>query len=113
MDLLKQADEMQRALRQLEALESAVAHGTNGATGEGNYEEEEDEEVEAEEERADAGGEDEEAVLARLRSLEEEKQRFEGMLRASQQEHQDLQQRLEDMRALMESLGMREGDEDD
>lgn len=62
---------------------------------------------------ADSESAETEAALDRLRSLEAEKSRFEGMLRDSQQEHEELLQRLNGMRALMSSLGMQEEDDDE
>jgi len=59
-----------------------------------------------------AEGEDTEAVLNRLRSLEEEKRRFESMLSDSQSQHEDLLTRLSDMRSLMTALGLKEEDLD-
>jgi len=53
-------------------------------------------------------GEDEEAALERLQGLESEKQRFEGLLHDSQQEHQDLLEKLNSMRGLMSALGLQE-----
>jgi hypothetical protein len=55
---------------------------------------------------------DEEAVRARLRGLEAEKAKFEGLLQSSQQEHQDLLEKLNGMKALMSQLGLQEGDLD-
>lgn len=114
--LLKQADEMQQALQQLEALEAS------GMLGEGSpaeklqdAEDDDEEEIGAEageeedEEQVD-GDADTEAVLKRLLALEEEKSRFENMLASSQNEQQDLLQRLESMRSLMSSVGMETDD---
>jgi len=53
------------------------------------------------EEEADS----DEAVRERLRALEAEKEHFEGLLRESQQEHEDLLSRLTSMRSLMSALG--------
>lgn len=53
-------------------------------------------------------GEDEEAALERLQGLEAEKHRFEGLLQDSQQEHQDLLEKLNSMRSLMSALGLQE-----
>lgn len=115
--LLKQADEMQRALQQLEALEAA------GMLGEGSPSEKkqdaEDDDDDDEEAGAEAGEEDDEqadgdadteAVLRRLLALEEEKSRFENMLASSQNEQQDLLERLESMRSLMSAVGMETDD---
>lgn len=53
-----------------------------------------------------------EEAAERLESLEVEKLRFEGMLRDSQAEHDDLLQRLTDMRSLMSMLGVQPEDLD-
>jgi len=66
--------------------------------------------------RAAAGGSgsgEEQAAIDRLASLESEKEKFEGMLAASQNEHDDLLQKLEDMRSLMSMLGMQPPGDDD
>merc|ERR1711879_371012 len=65
---------------------------------------------------ADADEDDDEddgdvqAVLDKLQSLEMEKQRYEDMLRDSQDEHETLLTKLNDMRALMRSLNMNADD---
>jgi len=103
--LLKQADEMQRALQQLQAMEAAGI-STDASQEASNASD--DREVEA-----DGGDADAEAVLNRLQGLEEEKSRFEGMLADSQNEQQDLLQQLESMRSLMTAMGMNMDDLDD
>merc|ERR1719183_910946 len=55
--------------------------------------------------------EDDEATnnaLEKLRSLEAEKQHFEEMLQSSQAEHESLLGRLNEMRALMSALGVKD-----
>lgn len=115
--LLQKADEMQNALAQMEALGSpfdaearapappprqaqpAMPLGAAPALPV----------------QSDASGA-EQAALERLATLEAEKTRFEGMLQDSQSEHDDLLQRLDDMRSLMSMLGMQPdqaGDSDD
>jgi len=59
------------------------------------------------------GVDSEEAALQRLRNLESEKLRFEGLLRDSQQEHQDLLDKLTSMRSLMSALGLEAEDDAD
>uniref|UniRef100_A0A7S4RDE8 Uncharacterized protein n=2 Tax=Alexandrium monilatum TaxID=311494 RepID=A0A7S4RDE8_9DINO len=51
---------------------------------------------------------DSEVVLSRLQQLQAEKERYEGMVRDSQQEHEDLLQRLTEMRSLMTALGIQD-----
>merc|ERR1712194_924822 len=51
---------------------------------------------------------DTQEALHRLKSLESEKARFEGLLSDSQKEHQDLLERLNGMRSMMSMLGMKE-----
>lgn len=110
MALLQQADEMQRALRELEgptgaaatpAGSAAVSNGPlAGSMAQGHIGHVDDAE--------DCEEGNTEEALNRLRSLEEEKERYEGMLQASQKEHVDLLSKLNDMRSLMSSLGMEE-----
>mmetsp|Transcript_107757 Transcript_107757/g.281350 ORF Transcript_107757/g.281350 Transcript_107757/m.281350 type:complete len:112 (-) Transcript_107757:153-488(-) len=103
--LLQQADQMTRTLQ---ALQSAAGAAVPPAPPEP-----------PEPAAADGRGrgEDDEAVMARLMRLQAEKQRFEGMLADSQQEHEELLERLSSMRAMMRDLGMDEegadGSEDD
>eukprot|EP00747_Dinoflagellata_sp_TGD_P062847 gnl/TRDRNA2_/TRDRNA2_153197_c0_seq1.p1 gnl/TRDRNA2_/TRDRNA2_153197_c0~~gnl/TRDRNA2_/TRDRNA2_153197_c0_seq1.p1 ORF type:complete len:289 (-),score=86.29 gnl/TRDRNA2_/TRDRNA2_153197_c0_seq1:108-974(-) len=111
MALLKQADEMQQMLRQLEAgigtdsldLQSlgAMLGGEVAANETESRPADDDEE---DEEPVD--GERAQAVLDRLQKLEAEKSRFESMLKESQQEHDTMLTRLNDMRSLMSALGM-------
>jgi len=109
--LLKQADEMQRALQQLEALEAAGMLGEGSPTEDAEADDDDDEAgAEDDEEQAD-GDADTEAVLKRLLALEEEKSRFENMLTSSQNEQQDLLERLESMRSLMSAVGMETDDD--
>jgi len=105
--LLKQADEMQRALQELQAMEAAGISAGSLAPREQDSQEMDDEV------QADSGDTETEAVLNRLQGLEEEKSRFEGMLAESQNEHQDLLQQLESMRSLMTAMGMNTDDLDD
>jgi len=105
--LLKQADEMQRALQGLQAMEAAGISAGSPAPREQDSQEMDDEV------QADSGDTETEAVLNRLQGLEEEKSRFEGMLAESQNEHQDLLQQLESMRSLMTAMGMNTDDLDD
>merc|ERR1712194_19177 len=138
MQLLKQADEMQKALRELEALQQAgndeaSSGGTSPSPGTspsqqkhayplskdraaistpkapasspvsmGNVTEEFDDDYE------DGESPDTQEALHRLKSLESEKARFEGLLSDSQKEHQDLLERLNGMRSMMSMLGMKE-----
>lgn len=138
MQLLKQADEMQKALRELEALQQAgndeaSSGGTSPSPGTspsqqkhayplskdraaistpkapasspvsmGNVAEEFDDDYE------DGESPDTQEALHRLKSLESEKARFEGLLSDSQKEHQDLLERLNGMRSMMAMLGMKE-----
>merc|ERR1712187_221534 len=46
------------------------------------------------------------AVLNRLNALKEEKQKYEGMLRQSQNEHENLMNKMNDMRSLIAALGI-------
>lgn len=118
--LLQRADEMQRALHELEAMEAASngaasngAPATNGApaVNRPNHSEQQAPPVppESTDDSDQAGPE---AVLNRLRALEAEKQRFEGMLAESQNEHEGLLNRLNDMRSLMAMLGIDTDDAD-
>merc|ERR1712151_1124080 len=52
----------------------------------------------------DGEGPDTQAALNRLKSLESEKARFEGLLSDSQKEHQELLERLNGMRSMMAML---------
>eukprot|EP00930_Biecheleria_cincta_P093049 TRINITY_DN8318_c0_g1_i2.p1 TRINITY_DN8318_c0_g1~~TRINITY_DN8318_c0_g1_i2.p1 ORF type:complete len:390 (-),score=137.45 TRINITY_DN8318_c0_g1_i2:78-1247(-) len=110
--LLKQADEMQRALAQLEALEASgmLGEGSPAEKRQDAEDDEDDAEDDAEEDGEHDGDADTEAVLKRLLALEEEKSRFENMLASSQNEQQDLLQRLESMRSLMSAVGMETDD---
>lgn len=83
LELLQQADEMQRV---------ATASPAAAAPAEGDDEE----------------GGDPTVVLRRLQELQAEKERYEGMVRESTQEHEDLLKRLSDMRSLMSALGMQD-----
>merc|ERR1712039_956122 len=56
---------------------------------------------------------DTQAALNRLKSLESEKARFEGLLSDSQKEHQELLERLNGMRSMMAMLGMKEDPDED
>merc|ERR1711920_75917 len=60
----------------------------------------------------DEDDEETEAVKNRLRGLESEKERYEGLLQDSQKEHEDLLKRLEGMRSMMTMLGMTPDDDD-
>uniref|UniRef100_A0A7S2F8I9 Uncharacterized protein n=1 Tax=Alexandrium andersonii TaxID=327968 RepID=A0A7S2F8I9_9DINO len=125
LELLQQADEMQKALHDLqglsaaaEAAQSAQASGaaamasaasqTRGAPASA---------AAASAGNASDGSEDgdPELVHQRLQQLLSEKQKYEGMVRDSQQEHEDLLNKLNDMRHLMNALGIPEvdGDEDE
>merc|ERR1712061_574230 len=113
MALLKQADEMQRALQELESMKAAYEEAPSSA-GASPYpatspvgssvraseagpaakptvvpysSQDQDEDDEDDEETA--------AVQHRLRGLESEKERYEGLLQDSQKEHEDLLKRLE------------------
>eukprot|EP00933_Yihiella_yeosuensis_P041455 TRINITY_DN35849_c0_g1_i1.p1 TRINITY_DN35849_c0_g1~~TRINITY_DN35849_c0_g1_i1.p1 ORF type:complete len:489 (+),score=174.14 TRINITY_DN35849_c0_g1_i1:65-1531(+) len=127
--LLQQADKMQQALAELEAMEAAggseealrqrsdevmrnlgiqaQALEEDEEEGDNDGEEEDDEASEADQQK------ETEEAMNRLRSLEQEKSRFEGMLESSQNEHEELLQQLEGMRNLMASLGMNIEDLDD
>lgn len=121
LKLLQQADEMQRALSQLESLGEAQLPALAQRAAPAGAEAVGDRRAIAAAlppasplPRAPAptpapeGDGAEEAVLERLRSLDEEKRRFEGMLEDSQQEHQELLQRLASMQSLMRGLGMKD-----
>lgn len=134
LELLQQADDMQKALHALQSLQSeaeapsaaqsapagtaraappvsasatlqaaaqATAPTATSATAPADGASEDSEEV------------DPEVVLQRLQQLQAEKQRYEGMVRDSQQEHEDLLKRLSDMRSLMASLGIPDDGQDD
>jgi len=105
--LLKQADEMQRALQELQSMEAAGVSAGSPAPREQDSQDMDDEV------QADSGDAETEDVLNRLQGLEEEKSRFEGMLADSQNEHQDLLQQLDSMRSLMTAMGMNMDDLDD
>lgn len=135
MALLQQADEMQRMLQMLEA--AGAAGGAAGASGGDDDSPPAAAPTRSSATRAapvairasaeaafvptavpdteqDGSEEDAEAVLERLEGLEEEKRRFEGMLKDSQSEHEELLGRLTEMRTLMSALGLPEdGDDDD
>jgi len=107
--LLQQADDMQRAMHQLEALDPSSLNGMCGAgTAAAPDLAQQQAEADADDEEVD----DQEA-LAEIKNLEAEKQRYETMFRNQQQEHQDLVQKLSRMRSLMTMLGMQEGDLDE
>lgn len=113
--LLQQADKMQRALQQLEAI-GPPGNSNLGTSPAGTLAQmtastvptkvshspeqfpEAAEDVES--------VEDDVAVLNRLNALKAEKQKYEGMLRQSQQEHENLIKKMNDMRSLMEVLGV-------
>lgn len=105
------AIDMLRDLNQLASLMSSLGPAGTGGLGQ-SEEHPEPEEEDCEEVEEIADGEDEEVVRARLRGLEAEKEKFEGLLLSSQQEHQDLLEKLNGMKALMSQLGLQEGDLD-
>jgi hypothetical protein len=82
--------------------------GMSGAQNDEEDEEDDDEDEQDEEGDGGDGDESEEAVRERLRGLEAEKERFAGLLRSSQQEHEDLLERLNGMRSLMAMLGLQD-----
>lgn len=100
-------------LRDLQSLTSMMASlGPAGGLNSLSEELAEPEEEDCEEIEEVGNEEDEEVVRARLRGLEAEKEKFEGLLRNSQQEHQDLLEKLNGMKALMSQLGLQESDLD-
>lgn len=106
--LLKQAHEMQNALQELKSAEHselgavAAALRAGGAVAAAGSNSEEEAEEDEEEEELAKGRE----VIAKLHSLEAEKQHFEDMLQNSQAEHESLVGRLTEMRALLSALGV-------
>lgn len=103
MALLQQAMEMQKLMSGLEAL-GATEGPSSPSRGAGSA-------ANGAAVAAEGGEEDSvEAVLGRLQALQAEKEKFEGMLRDSQSEHEQLLERIVGMRALMEQLGIREED---
>jgi len=115
LKLLQQADEMQQALRQLQALSGGACGGQPGhcsllAQQDSSAEIAGRVQVQGEDEGHDETHEqdDNEQVLNRIRSLETEKERFEAMIRDSQNEHDELMQQLHGMRSLMSMLGIKE-----
>jgi len=137
MDLLKQAGEMQQALQELgiapvagdtrlldskasnaasssaadilnSVLSGAAAFGSSQATRASPVEVEDLESHQGDTSDENDQG-DTNAVVNRLQALEAEKQRFEGLLRDSQQEHEDLLKKLDDMRSAL-SRSVTQGD---
>jgi len=107
--LLQQADDMQRALHQLEALDPSSPNEVHGAgTAPSRHLAQQQTEADADDEEGD-----ENEALSEIRNLEAQKQRYETMFRDQQLEHQDLVDKLSRMRSLMTMLGMQEGDLDE
>merc|ERR1712136_536706 len=125
--LLKQADEMQQMLQQLESLAASTPKVPASAVHRpvmpppSPTTRAVDEEFDEEEEEGDDGGEeydegedsDAEDLIARLQALEAEKERYESMLNSSHREHSEMVERLGGMRSLMSSLGMNTDHMDD
>uniref|UniRef100_A0A7S0ZNX0 Uncharacterized protein n=1 Tax=Noctiluca scintillans TaxID=2966 RepID=A0A7S0ZNX0_NOCSC len=134
--LLKQADEMQHMLQQLESFAASTTPSaglsallspkvpacavhrpvmpppspTTHAVDEEFDEEEEGDDGEEYDEGEDS---DAEGLIARLQALEAEKERYESMLNSSHREHSEMVERLGGMRSLMSALGMNTDHMDD
>jgi len=125
LELLHQADEMQRALHQLQALQAETEAASTGppqpspttaravappqeALGKASTAPGTSAAALADGARKEVDDGDSEVVLSRLQQLQAEKERYEGMVRDSQQEHEDLLQRLSEMRSLMTALGIQD-----
>lgn len=116
--LLQQSDKMQRALQQLEAMgpQKNSSLGTSpagktipmtAATRQTSVNHSSEQAPAPTSSTQDAeSAEDDSVVLNRLHALEDEKQKYENMLRQSQQEHDDLVKKMNDMRSLMAALGV-------
>eukprot|EP00929_Paragymnodinium_shiwhaense_P034313 TRINITY_DN18696_c0_g1_i1.p1 TRINITY_DN18696_c0_g1~~TRINITY_DN18696_c0_g1_i1.p1 ORF type:complete len:401 (-),score=162.41 TRINITY_DN18696_c0_g1_i1:174-1376(-) len=115
--LLKQADEMQRALQSLKGgvasmapppprREGASAAGAGALRAPASSPIAEEDEEDDEEDDEEPDDEETEALNGQLNALEAEKERFEGLLRDSQSEHDGLLDRLNGMRSLMSALGI-------
>lgn len=109
LKLFQQADEMQQALRQLQAMSGGARPAPAGPVRDSPADRgQDDDDTRGEHQDPDHGQSENERVLNRIRSLESEKERFEAMIRDSQNEHEELMQQLTGMRSLMSTLGIRE-----
>jgi len=104
MSLLKQADEMQRALSQLEASGLLNELGEAPSSQESSPERQPAAEAEQDEDPA--------AVLERLEALEAEKARLASMLSSSRNEQEELLQQLAGMRSVLSAAGVDMSEED-